>query len=167
MEHKIFSEKHPMRRVENSQLKLGELPIADIKIDLKSRDDIPPLLLGLQYIYTNPELRGKVFSILEEVISPNTDSNNGRPGMEQWKIFVLGVLRLNLNCDYDRIHELANNHKTIRQMLGHATFADDYEYKLQTLKDNISLFTPEILDRINELVVNAGHSLVKKKRPKN
>jgi len=85
-----------MRRVENPQLKLGELPVADIKIDLKSRDDIPPLLLGLQYIYTNRALRDKVFSILEEVISPNTDINNGRPGMEQWKIFVLGVLRLNL-----------------------------------------------------------------------
>ena len=87
--------------------------------------------------------------------------------MEQWKIFVLGVLRLNLNCDYDRIHELANQHRTIRQMLGHATFSDDYEYKLQTLKDNVGLLTPEILDRINELVVNAGHRLVKKKRTKN
>jgi len=152
-----------MRRVENPQLKLGELPIASIKIDLKSRDDIPPLLLGLQYIYTNSDLRGKVFSILEEVIPPHTDSSNGRPGMEQWKIFVLGVLRLNLNCDYDRVHELANNHKTIRQMLGHGTFADDYEYKLQTLKDNVALLTPEILDKINALVVDAGHSLVKKK----
>lgn len=83
--------------------------------------------------------------------------------MEQWKIFVLGVVRLNLNCDYDRIHELANNHKTIRQMLGHATFADEYQYKLQTLKDNVSLLSPDILDQINELVVNAGHRLVKKK----
>jgi len=31
--------------------------------------------------------------------------------MEQWKILVLGVLRLGLNADYDRIHELANQHK--------------------------------------------------------
>ena len=155
-----------MRRVENPQLKLGELPIGNIKIDLKSRDDIPQLLLGLQYIYTNRELRDQVFSILEEVISPDADSNNGRPGMEQWKIFVLGALRLNLNCDYDRLHELANNHKTIRQMLGHSTFADEHEYKLQTLKDNVSLLTPEILDRINVLVVDAGHRLVKKKRTK-
>lgn len=64
-----------MRQVKNPQLKLGELPIADIKIDLKSRDDIPPLLLGLQYIYTNPELRSQVFSILEKVLAPGTDSN--------------------------------------------------------------------------------------------
>lgn len=152
-----------MRRIENLQFKLGEIPIADIKIDLKSRDDIPQVLLGLQYVYTHPELRDSIFSLLQEVIVPDTDSNNGRPGMEQWKIFVLGVLRLNLNCDYDRIHELANNHKTIRQMLGHATFADEYEYKLQTLKDNVALLTPEILSRINKLVIDAGHKIVKKK----
>jgi hypothetical protein len=68
-----------MRRVENPQLKLGELPIANIKFDLKSRDDVPPLLMGLQYIYTHPELRGKVFSMLEKVIPANIDRNNGRP----------------------------------------------------------------------------------------
>jgi hypothetical protein len=28
--------------------------------------------------------------------------------MEQWGILVLGTLRLGLNTDYDRIHELAN-----------------------------------------------------------
>ena len=51
-------------------------------------------------------------------------------------------------------------------MLGHGTFADDYEYNLQTLKDNVALLTPEILDRINALVVDAGHSLVKKNSEK-
>jgi hypothetical protein len=52
----------------NSPAKLGELAIADIKVDLKSRDDTPPLLLGLQFIYTNLEKRSQVFSILEEVL---------------------------------------------------------------------------------------------------
>ena len=33
------------------------------------------------------------------------DPRLGRPGMEQWKILVLGVLRLGLNSDYDRIHD--------------------------------------------------------------
>jgi transposase, IS5 family len=84
--------------------------------------------------------------------------------MEQWKILVLGVLRLGLNADYDRIQELANEHKTIRQMLGHTGWADREEdrYQLQTIKDNLRLFTPEILDRINQEVVRAGHALVKK-----
>lgn len=153
-----------MRLVENAQLKIGEQDIAQIRFDPKSRDDIPQILRGLQYIYTRPEIREEVFRTLEKMIPEKTDKKNGRPGMRLWKVFVLGVLRLNLNHDYDRIHDLANNHKTIRQMLGHGLIDDELEYNLQTVKDNISLLTPEILDRINEIVVKSGHRLVKKKR---
>jgi len=38
--------------------------------------------------------------------------------MTQWTNLVLGVLRLGPNADYDRIHELANQHTTLRLMLG-------------------------------------------------
>jgi hypothetical protein len=47
-------------------------------------------------------------------------------------------------------------------MLGHASF-DETAYHFQTLKDNVSLLTPELLDEINQVVVAAGHVLVKKK----
>jgi hypothetical protein len=49
-------------------------------------------------------------------------------------------------------------------MLGHTGWADDERsrYQLQTIKDNLRLFTPEILARINQEVVGAGHQLVKK-----
>jgi len=40
---------------------------------------------------------------------------------------------------------------------------DEYRYHYQTLKDNVSLFTPELLDKINQVVVSTGHVLVKKK----
>jgi hypothetical protein len=73
------------------------------------------------------------------------------------------MLRLNLNWDYDRLCEMVNNHKTIRKMMGHHLFNDDYQYHLQTIKDNVALLTPEILDKINHIVVQAGHKLVKKK----
>jgi IS5 family transposase len=76
----------------------------------------------------------------------------------------MGVLRLDLNWDYDRLHEQVNHHRTIRQMLGHADFFDTQEYALQTLKDNVRLLTPELLDRINQAVVTGGHALVKKTR---
>ena len=157
-----------MRQVKNPQLELGELDIAAIRLDPRSRDDIPKLLLGLQYIYKEPALREAVFRILEEVKPRNSEgelvsSENGRPGMEQWKILVLGVIRLGLNTDYDRLHELANNHRTIRQFLGHSDWSDETRYNGQTLRDNLQLFTPEILDRINQAVVKAGHTLVKKK----
>src|ERR1035438_5487120 len=36
-------------------------------------------------------------------------------------------------------------------------------YQYQTLVDNVSLFTPELLDKINQVVVSGGHALIKKK----
>ena len=57
-----------MRVVKDPQMKLGAIPIEDIKFDPKSRDDIPRILLGLQYIYVTPEVRQEVFKILEELI---------------------------------------------------------------------------------------------------
>lgn len=156
-----------MRKVIESQMKFGEVDISKIEFDLRSRDEIPKLLMGLQYIYCTPELRDEVFQILEEIVPEGTDSDNGRPGMLLWKILVLGTLRLNCNWDYDKVKEIADNHKTLRQMLGHGCFEeDDYKYPIQTIKDNVSLLTPEVLDKINQVVVKAGHNLVKKKEEK-
>jgi len=90
------------------------------------------------------------------------DKHNGRPGMTLWRIFVCGTVRLDLNIDYDRLHELVNQHNTLREMLGHAQY-DEHRYHFQTLKDNVSLFTPELLDKVNQLVVESGHILLKKK----
>jgi transposase, IS5 family len=157
-----------MRNVIHPQLSLDCEDIGAIQLDPKSRDDIPQILRGLQFIYTEPALRDRVFAILREILPSRVsgegkaDANAGRPGMPQWRILVLGVLRLGLNADYDRIQELANQHGTLRRMLGHGDWTDTTEYKLQTLKDNLQLFTPELLDRINQEVVKAGHRLVKK-----
>src|SRR3989337_3826929 len=147
-----------MRVVQNVQMQIGEVDISKMKFDLKSRDDIPKILRGLQHLYIDLALRTKLFEILEEQVAPKVDNRNGRLGMTLWRIFVCGVVRLDLNIDYDRLHELVNQHNTLREMLGHAAF-DEERYHYQTLKDNVSLFQPELLDKINKLVVNAGHVL--------
>ena len=156
-----------MRQLITPQIPLGGADIAAIEIDSRSRDDIPRLLRGLQYIDMTPAVRLDVFKILAEIVPVGADGERvsvetGRPGMTQWQILVIGVLRLGLNADYDRVQELANQHRTVRQMLGHGDFADDKTWSVQTLKDNLRLFTPEILERINQVVVNTGHALVKK-----
>ena len=146
------------------QMKIGEKAIADIKFDLRSRDEIPKLLRGLQAIYCDRKMRAKVFEVLAGIVPPHVDTQNGRKGMDLWKIFVLGTVRLICDWDYDKLHDIANNHKKLRQMLGHGMIDDDYQYALQTLKDNISLFTPEVLDKINQLVVEYGHQVIGKKK---
>tara|TARA_Y100000815_G_scaffold241500_1_gene237784 strand:+ start:1397 stop:2896 length:1500 start_codon:yes stop_codon:yes gene_type:complete len=141
----------------------GESSIEAVALDPTSRDDIPQLLRGLQYLYMTESCRVEVLQILDEMIPEEVDRTTGRPGMVLWRILVMGVLRLNLNWDYDRLCEMVNEHRTIRQMLGHGLEDDRERYHVQTLKDNVSLLTPEIVDRINQVVVQAGHLLDKKK----
>ena len=156
-----------MRVVQPLQMQLGEQAIAAIRIDTRSRDDIPKILQDLQHLYTRPALRNAVFDLLRTHIKAYKEADNGRPAMELWKLFVMGILRLDLNWEYDRLHEQVNHHKTIRQMLGHADpFMDDDYYSLQTIKDNVKLLTSELLDKINTLVVEEGHRVVKKKTHK-
>jgi len=142
----------------------GESDLAEVSFDSASRDDIPQLLRGLHYLYMTPSLRESAFQILDEILPEAIDRTTGRPGMALWRILVMGVLRLNLNWDYDRLGEMVNEHRTIRQMLGHGLVDDRKRYSVQSLKDNVSLLTPEIIDRVNQMVVQAGHALVKKKR---
>ncbi len=149
-----------MRKIIEKQLKFGQVDISSIELDLRSRDEIPQLLAGLQAIYANRKTRNKVFAILEDIIPDNTDAGNGRPGMDLWSILVLGTLRLNCNWDYDKVLEIANNHKTVRDFLGHTIYEFDQRYALQTLKDNVSLFTPQHLEQINQVVVEVGHKLL-------
>ena len=146
-----------MRKVIDLQMEFWKKDIADIKFDLQSRDEIPKLLMGLQHIYSTREIRDKVFNILSNIV-PRDMHGAGRPGMDLWKILVLGTIRLNCNCDYDKVHELANNHRTLRLMLGHSE-TDISLYALQTIRDNISLLTPQILDEINQVVIQTGHKL--------
>ncbi len=151
-----------MRKVIDLQMEFWRKDIADIEFDLDSRDEIPKLLMGLQYIYCTPQIRKKVFEVLKQIV-PRKSHETGRPGMDLWKILVLGTVRLNCNWDHDKVHDIANNHDKIRRMLGHREKDFDSTYALQTIRDNVSLLTPEILDEINQIVVQAGHRLVMKK----
>ena len=89
-----------MRDIIKPQLEFGQVDISKIEIDFNCRDDVPKILLGLQYIYVDEKLRKKNFKILKTIIKKN--ARNGHPGMDLWCIFVLGMLRLNLNIDYDK-----------------------------------------------------------------
>ena len=152
-----------MRKVIDMQMKIGEKHIANIEFDPRSRDEIPKLLIGLQSIYCNREIRDQVFEALMDLVPLDVDPNNGRSGMDLWKILVLGTTRLSCNWDYDKLLEIANNHRTLRLMLGHSAMDHESRYALQTLKDNVSLFTPEVLDKLSQITINYGHDIIGKK----
>ena len=152
-----------MRHVRNPQMELGEVRIEDIELNLKSRDDIPALLLGLQHLYSDEETRTRLFALLEEHMLPGVDRTVGRPGMEMWRILVMGVVMQGLGCDFDRLHELVNEHMTLRQFLGHADIWDKRKYEYQTVVDNVCLVRPELLEEVGQLIVESGHAVARKK----
>jgi hypothetical protein len=148
------------------QYELGATPIERLRIPPKSRDELPPVLRALQYIYTTPELNQRIFELLEaKVISGKKPT--GRPGMSLWEILVMAVIRLARDADYDHLHYMATTDNLIRGLLGACKFGETQKaYSLQSIKDNVGLIDEETLNQINELVVQAGHQLLKKKDEK-
>ncbi len=85
-----------LRETVRPQLEWGQVPIEEIEINVYSRDDIPPMLRGLHYVYADRSTRARWFEILEEGILPEVSRLRGRPGMELWKILVMGLLKQGL-----------------------------------------------------------------------
>jgi len=149
-----------MRKMIEPQMQIGEAAIEDVEIDLRSRDEIPKVLIGLQEIYRDSSVRAKVFEALADLVPDNVNPDKGRRGMNLWTILVLGVIRLVCKWDYDKLTDIANNHITLRLMIGYSPFGKKFRFALQTVKDNIGLFSPEIFDKICRIVVEHGHAVI-------
>jgi transposase, IS5 family len=155
-----------MRQRFEQQMNLRTVAISDVKFPLKSRDELPPVLKALQYIFITPELNEKVFELLEEKICKGK-KQTGRKGMDLWHILVLAVVRHTLGTNWDRLEHLANYDELVRRIMGvHATAfieVDKTEFAYQSILDNVQLIDEPLLQQINLLIVEAGHSLLKKK----
>jgi hypothetical protein len=99
------------------QIEIGVKLISDTPVLLKSRDDIPALVLALLTIYNATEYNEQIFNILEDSIMKGKEAT-GRKGLNLWQIFVLSQYRLALNLDYDRLHYITHSDSTLRQLLG-------------------------------------------------
>jgi hypothetical protein len=153
-----------MRKRFEVQLALGVTPIEKVVLPLKSRDELPPILAGLQWIFQTPEINSQVFGLLEAKLLAGKKAT-GRPGLDLWQILVLGVVRLGLDCDYDRLEHLANYDCLVRQLLGLSPVRSEQEkpFHYKTLSDNVCHVDEELLQQINAVVVQAGRAVFKKK----
>jgi transposase, IS5 family len=154
-----------MRHRFQQQTTLGITPVSEVKFPLRSRDELPPVLMGLQHIFITPELNEKVFALLEKKIIQGK-KKTGRKGMDLWHILVLAVVRHTLDTNWDRLEDLANYHKLLRQILGvhvEKFGIEEIEFAYQTIVDNVSLIDDTLLQQINLIVVEHGHNLLKKK----
>ena len=154
-----------MRHPFQAQPDLQITPIEKIRLPLKSRDELPPLLAGLQWVWRHPTLKAEIFALLEARILAGKKAT-GRTGMDLWQILVLGVVRLGLDADWDRMEHIANYDTLVRQMLGLPATPWDDESKMfghQTLRDNVALLDDELLEQLNARIAAAGREVFAKK----
>lgn len=157
-----------MRNRFKQQLTIGLLPIEKTEISTKIKTPMTELLAALLKIYQNPEYSNKIFSILEKYLQKGKKPT-GRTGMSLWQVFVLGQVRLCENIGYAQLHSHANNHLTLRSLLGvgadHGGFTR-IEFEYQNIYDNVSVLSDELLREINEIIIEFGHKEIFKKKEK-
>jgi hypothetical protein len=154
-----------MRKRFEQQMTLGRLPISETEVPTKKRSGaLPGLCAALKEIFITPKWNEKVFEILEAKITEGK-KRTGRPGMDMWQIFVLSQVRLCQNISYEELHDLANHHTMIRQIMGvESGFGyEKYKFGYQNIIDNVSLLDDETVRELNQIIVEFGHEVFKKK----
>jgi transposase, IS5 family len=139
------------------------IPIESVALQLHSRHELIPILAGLQHLYGDEPRRQHILQLIAADINPHTATHRGRPGLSYWEILVLAALRLGGDLDYDAMQDLAENHYTLRLIMGVGEptqeHGDSRPYLWHRLRDNLCLLRPETLEKINQAIVAAGHEL--------
>ena len=140
--------------------RLDCLPIPEVKLNLECRHEIIPIVRGLQHLYGNVPLRQEALRLVGKDINSTSSRKHGRRGLSYWEILVLAAVRLGCNLDYDQLQDLAENHRTLQQIMGIGAWEQDaVDFDWRRLEDNLIKIRPETLAKLNELIVMAGHQL--------
>src|SRR5271156_5031287 len=72
---------------------------------------------------------------------------------------VLAAVRLGCNFDYDKLQDLAEQHRTLRLIMGIGDWDEQTDFDWRRLRDNLCLLQPATIEKINQAIVAAGHQL--------
>src|ERR1700678_2305144 len=140
--------------------RLDCLPINDVRLNLECRDEIIPILRALQHVYGDAGVRRELLALVGKDVNGATSRKYGRRGMNYWEITVLAAARLGCNLDYDKLQDLAENHRTLRQIMGIGSRQDDeVDFDWRRIEGNLIKLRPETLQKLNAVIVKAGHVL--------
>lgn len=141
------------------QLQLDCSPVLNIRLNTNCRDEIIPILTALQHIYAQPQLRDPILQRVANDVNGHTKADCGREGLTYWQILVLVAVRLGCNLNYDKLQDLAEQHRALRHIMGLGDWGTHEDFNWHRIRDNICLITPETIEQINQLIVAEGHKL--------
>ena len=145
-----------MRIPFDPQLRLGGSSILDVQLNTNCRDEIIPILTALQHIHGQPELRDELINAVAQDVNRASSPELGRPGMDYWTILVLAAVRLGCNFDYDKLHNLAEEHRSPRSIMGVAGWDNSQSFDWRRINENIRALSPDTIERINHAIVGEG-----------
>jgi IS5 family transposase len=149
-----------MRKAFDRQRRFDSQAVLDVRLNLNCRDEIVPILKALQHIYSQPKLRDDILGAIAEDVNHGSSRKWGRQGMDYWQILVLAAVRLGCNLDYDKLQDLAEQHRALRHIMGIGDWEEEARFDWRRIQDNLTKIRPETIDRISHLIVAEGHRLV-------
>jgi IS5 family transposase len=149
-----------MRKAFARQQRLDCPAVSDLELNLNCRDEIIPILRALQHLYSQPAQRDALLETVATDINGGSSRERGRTGMDYWQVLVLAAVRLGCNLDYDKLQDLAEQHRALRHLMGLGNWDEKTTFDWRRIRDNLCLIRPETIERLNQLIVAAGHELV-------
>ena len=148
-----------MRKAFPQQTRLDCPAVLDVELNWNCRDEIIPILEALKHVYSQPALRDELLGLVARDVNAESRDDCGREGLDYWQILVLAAVRLGCGLDYDKLQDLAENHRTLRYIMGIGNWDEETSFNWRRIRDNICQVRPQTLEKINQLIVAEGHRL--------
>ncbi|MEK6238718.1 MAG: ISNCY family transposase, partial [Planctomycetales bacterium] len=157
-----------MRKAFDTQRRLDCQAVLNVSLNFKCRDELIPVLRGLQYLYSQPQLRDGILELVAQDVNNRTRPDRGREGLDYWCVTVLAAVRLGCDLNYDKLQDLAEHHRALRQIMGIGDCQEDRDFNARRIRDNLCLLQPATIEAISHRVVDEAYRLkpdaVKKQR---
>ena len=134
-----------MRKPFSTQTRLDCATIGEVQLNLKCRDEIVPILAGLRHIYSQGQLRDQILGLVAGDVNEHSRNDCGREGLDYWHIIVLAAVRLGCNLDYDKLQDLAEQHRAMRHIIGIGDWQEQIDFNWRNWSCSRILTTTTVL----------------------
>jgi IS5 family transposase len=148
-----------MRKALSEQERFDCVGVPRVSLNFNCRDEIVPILRALQQVYSRAELRDQILDLIAADVNRDARDDVGREGLDYWQILVLAAVRLGCNLNYDKLQDLAEQHRALRQILQIGDWHEAPDFGWRRIRDNVCLLKPATIEQISHLIVAEGHRL--------
>src|SRR5262249_60953622 len=93
--------------------RLDCLPIGEVPLNRQCRDELIPILRGLQHLYGKAPLRRALLALVGQDVNRGTSRKRGRRGLNYWEIAVLAAVRLGRNPKFGKSPKPGRKHRSL------------------------------------------------------